>query len=352
MTLQTAKYVTPVSSYPYGRSFGDTPAYTSQLIDASGEYVGFIFRVPKTGNISTIHFRTGAVSNSQTLNISLVTVDGSGIPTSTAYGGMTAVTQASPAANTSYTVTLGTAASATEGDIVAVKIQFDGTIGSVNIQSFGLGIGANSYVVLNGTKQQNCPIGAIEYDDGSFEPIIGFTPATGGVASTSFNSGTGTFDEWALRFSVPYKVRLRGLRISMAAAAGADFEIINYDGTSAVTGMTLTVDGDQIGNTGSRENVFLWNTTEELAANTTRYLAIRPTTANNVTLNNFTLPEADAWDMLDGNAGWLLARRLNQGAWDTSSSVIVPLIVPIFDQLDDGAGSGSSESTSVFGKKD
>jgi len=347
MTLQTAKYVTPATSMPWGRAFGDTPAYTSLLIDASGEYVGFVFRVPKTGSIRNIGFRTGAVTSSQTLNVSIVTVDGSGIPTSTAYGSMVAGTQAAPAANTGYVVTLGTDATATEGDLVAVKIQFDGTIGNLNIQSFGFGVGT-AYAVLNGTKQAATPVCSIEYSDGSYEPIIGVFPATGGVASSSFNSGTGTFDEWALRVSFPYKVRLRGVRIGMSAAAAADFEIINYDGTSAVTGMTLTVDGDSMQGTGNRENVFLWTTTEELAANTTRYLSIRPTTVNNVTLNNFTLPEADAWDMIDGNLGWILAKRLNQGAWDTSATTVVPFMVPIFDQLDDGTG-GSSGPAHIIG---
>lgn len=346
MTLQSAKFVTLATSMPHGRVFGDTPAYTSLLIDAAGEYVGFVFRVPKTGSIRTIHFRTGAVTTSQTLNISIVTVDGSGIPTSTAYGSMVAVTQASPAANTSYSVTLGTDATATEGDLVAVKIQFDSTVGSLNIQAFGFGVGT-CYAVLNGTKNASTPVCAIEYSDGSYEPIIGMFPATGGVASSSFNSTTGTFDEWALRVSFPYKVRLRGVRIGMSAAAGADFEIINYDGTSAVTGMTLTVDGDSLQGTGNRENVFMFTTTEELAANTTRYLSIRPTTANNVTLNNFTLPEADAWDMVDGNLGWSLAKRLNQGSWDVTATTVVPFIMPIFDQLGDDAGGSGGGSYSA-----
>jgi len=333
---------------PYGRSFGDTPAYSSQLMDASGEKCEFIFRVPKTGNIRTIRIRLGTVTTGQTLKGSIYTVAATGVPTTTAYGGMVAgtVTVADTDDNVEKVITLGTDATATEGDLVSATIEFNSTVGNLNVQAFGLGTGT-SYVYLNGARVAAAPVLAIGYDDATYPPIIGVLPFTGGVSSTSYNVNTGTFDEYALRFDVPFKCRLRGVRVGGSFAAGGDIEVINYNGTTAVAGMTLTVDGDYYG-TNNREHIFLWSTTEELAANTQRYLAIRPTTTTNFTLSRGTVGVAAAIEMIDSGLGWASAKRLNAGAWDETETTIMPWIMPIFDQLDDGAGGGGGAHAATF----
>ena len=63
-------------------------AVGGMTLDASGEKAASIFRVPKTGNIRTLRFRLGTVTTGQTLKAGLYTVDTSGDPTTTAYGGM------------------------------------------------------------------------------------------------------------------------------------------------------------------------------------------------------------------------------------------------------------------------
>lgn len=348
MALQTYNYLTPISSMPQGRVFGDTPSFTSMLVDAAGEKVDMVFRVPKTGSIRTIRFRLATTTTGQTLKGSIYTVAATGVPTTTAYGSMVAgtVTVANSDDNVEKTITLGTDATATEGDLVSATIEWNGTAGSLNIVSMGLGT-STSYVYHNGARQAASPVLAIGYSDGTYEPIIGAIPFTGGVATTSFNVNTATFDEYALRFDVPFKCRLRGIRVGGSFSAGGDIEVINYNGTSAVTGMTLTVDGDYYG-TNSREHIFLWASTEELAANTQRYLAIRPTTTTNFGLSRGTLGAAAVWDTVDNGAGWISAKRLNQGSWNETETTIVPYIMPIFDQLDDGAGGGGGAHAATF----
>ncbi len=114
------------------------PGIGSLLMDASGEKAAFIFKIPKSGTITEIGFRTGAVTTADTLKAGLYTVDTSNNPTATAYGGMVAGTQASPAANTWYAVALGTNCTATAGDVVAVVIEFNSYVaGNLNISRTG-----------------------------------------------------------------------------------------------------------------------------------------------------------------------------------------------------------------------
>lgn len=348
MTMQSGKFNAPLWPNPSNR--GDAVGYSNFLIDASGEKFNVVFRVPKTGNMRTIRARTGTVTTFQTLRGGFYTVDGSGLPTTTAYGGMVAGTLGvDPGSNAAFSVAVGTDAAGTEGDMVAATIEFDSTAGNLNIAGNGSGTGVrNCYVVHEApsgtlTKQTGTPVFAIGYDDGTYEPIIGAYPFTTGLTTTGFNSGTGTADEYALKFTVPFKCRLKGMMVMLACAAGANFEYINYNGTSPVSGMTGSMDGDHVNNTGMGIIPLLWSTTEVLAANTVRYLSIRPTTTNNVTVARGTVAASGVMGAVPGGGSWFTTTRLdNTGSWDETRTTEYPFILPIFDQLPDDAGGGAS----------
>lgn len=355
MTMQGFKYSSALWPNPSNR--GDAVGYANLLIDASGEKVTYLFQVPKTGNMRTIRARTGTVTSFQTLKGGFYTVDGSGLPTASAYGGMVAGTQAvDPGSNADFTVTMGTDAAATEGDFVAATVEFNSTAGNLNIAGSGSGTGVrNCYAVheapaLTLTKQTSTPVFAIGYDDGTYEPIIGAYPFTSGLTTTGFNSGTATADEYALKFTVPFKCRLKGMLVMLACAAGANFEYINYSGTSPVTGMTGTRDGDHVNNTGMGIIALLWGTPEDLAANAVRYLSIRPTTANNVTIARGTVASTAVMGAVPGGGNWFTATRLdNTGAWDETRTTEYPFILPIYDQLPDDAGGASGGGIRLAG---
>lgn len=328
-----------------GRVWSDTLAYNSMLVDAAGENVSVIFRAPKTGTITTLRFRLATTTTGQTLRGGIYTVDAAGLPTTTAFGGMTAGTVAVANAddNVEKVITLAVGAAVTEGDIVSARIDWNSTVGNLNIVSLVRGISAYTAVYHNGAKQPHAPVMAVGYSDGSYPHIPGFFPFTGGIATTGFQVGSSP-DEIALLFSVPFRSRLCGMAVNMNTVAGANFEFINYNGTSIVnvggTDMMKLFDGDLLLTNGLA--LLCWDVSEELPANTQRRIAVRPTTASSIGVNFGTVGTAAARDTYRGEGSdWAYSARTNQGAWDEAAfTTRIPMIIPIFDALDDGATAG------------
>lgn len=315
-----------------------TAFFDSMLIDASGEQAAHIIEIPKSGVVEEIRIRIAAASNPQLLRVGLYTLDGSGNPTSTAYGGSVYGT-ATPSANSELVVTLGTPATVVARDRVAVVIEFDGTIGNVNIGRLQLITTNFPYTALytgSWTKSASSPIVSLGYDDGSYPPMFGGFPSVTAFASTSFNVNTGTFDEYGFVWTAPFAGRLRGIVGVITPAAGADFEVIRYTGTTADE--TLVRDGDINGSSGSRPFYANFATGLTFARGDTIRVALRPTTANGITINVLTVASAAILESFFGT-DFTLCRRLNQGAW-TDESTMAPLLFPIFDQLDDAVGGG------------
>lgn len=324
--------------------------FASLLIDASGEKTAFIIQIPKTGTISKVGFRTNTVTTSQTLRVGLYTVDASGDATTTAYGGMTAGTQTSPASNTNYLVTLGTGASATSGDFVAVVVEFDSTVGNLNIAHANTETNNFPYVELyTGTwaKSASTPVVSLEYDDGSYEIISGCIPPGSGT-NTTFNSGS-TPDEYALYFKLKGPAKVGGVLLYGGAnAAGADFSINLYDTDGTTSLASLSVDGDARAGTGSTVlSMFSFATPVTLSKDVFYYLSLKPTTANNCRLNRYTLASAGSMDGMSGGSLFYEATRTDAGAWTTTTTVR-PGIYLQLSAIDDGTSSGGSGGAYTF----
>lgn len=340
MTLQTIK---PIVA-PFGFIGMSNLDHGSSLLDAAGEKVGMIFMVPKTGTISRVGFRTTTVTTAQTLRVSLQTVSATdGFPTGTLYGGSAAGTQAAPAANSFYTVTLGTAASATKGDIVAVVVEFDSTAGNLYIGSYlfssmsgGSGnmapyVKEFTTVWGNPADGSGSPIFSLEYSDGSYEYTAGCYPITSNSFVT-FNSGS-TPDERALRFSFPFSCRVTGFWFYGILSGDTDFVL--YQGTTAI--QTKSVDFNQTFNNGVQgQHRFFFNSEQVISINTVYYLSAKPTTVTSIQTGEIAVPSAAAMDMFELGQKAYLATRTNAGAW-TETTTARPLMGLIIDQLDDGA---------------
>lgn len=313
----------------------------SLVIDAAGEKAGVIFQVPKTGTISKIGFRLGAVTTAQTLRVGLYTVS-AGDPTATAYGGMTVGTQAAPAANTSYTVSLGTGATATIGNVVAAVIEFDSTAGNLAVSTITGSFSTSNlfpyatHYTTAWAKQVVVPVLWVEYSDGSYAHIPNIIPASA-VSELTFNSGTAGADEYGLLFSLPFPARLRGFG-GFVNQAGT-YEAILYSGTTALTTETLTA--LETGASAARYNAHILSTSYAITANTTYRFALRPTTTTSIVLAYYDVTAAAVFNQTDGGTGFHMCQRLDQGAW-TDTTTRRPLISLQFDQFDDGAGGGSS----------
>jgi hypothetical protein len=328
-----------------------TGSLSALLMDAAGEKIAKVFRVPKTGNARTLRFRTGTVTTGETLKAGLYTVDASGLPTTTAYGGMVAGTVAVANNDDSVekVVTLATDAAMTKGDLVALVIEWDSAVGALNLSYSAqpsIGFPYPALLTASWAKQLATPLFAVGYDDGTYPLILGANPYTGGITTVTFNSGTGTFDEHGILWTHPAAGRVMGILASMQIAAGADFEALMYDGTTAVA--TKAWDGDAFSNPSNMRAVMLpFDSPVEVAAGDVRRYALRPTTANSIQTMQGNVGVAGALEAALG-LGNQSTRRLNQGAWDDALTSAVTHIVPIYDQIDNGAGGGGGGAGSIL----
>lgn len=330
--------VTQFGYMDYSELYG-AASFTASLIDASGEQFAMIVKVPKTGNISKVLIRVTTVSTSRDLRVSLQTVDlSTGNPTGTLYGGSAAGVQASPSASTSYVVTLGTPASATIGDYVAVVVEFDSTVGSVNLGSI-VGAQGFPYVSLyTGTwaKSANIPLTAFEYDDGSYPILFGIPYYGVGSTGVTFNlnttSGSGG-DERGLRFSVPFPCALAGLIVFMNITSGGDFDLVLYDESNNVLA-SQSFDGNVALTASALQRIHcLFTTAINLSANTTYRITVKPTTNVSVTIYQLDFPSTTSMDSLyRGQYGYRTVRT-DAGAWTdtTTGSYQMCLIYNAFE---------------------
>lgn len=324
----------PMLGLAGGLMFGDL------ILDAAGEKAAAIVQVPKTGSIAEIGFRVGAVTTSADLKVGLYTVDASGNPTTTAYGGMVAGVQATPTASTAYTVALGTAATATAGDIVAVVIEFNSAAGNLRINDFR-GTSSNSqqfpYTALFTTswsKSTATPITWLKYSDGSYSFMPGVLPAATS-AELSFASNNATQDEVALRFRLPVPSRLAGFGGVIAQLA--NFDAVLYEDTTAL--LTYSLAASQVASSLRYPRVHKFPTPYVLAANTTYRLALKPTTTTNITVAHYDVAAAAVFNQVEGGPDFHWSQRVDAGAW-TDTVTRRPFIWLLLDQFDDGVGGG------------
>lgn len=315
-------------------------AFTSFLLDASGEKFAVVFRVPKSGNISHVGFRTATVTTPQTLRVGIQTLS-SGDASGSAYGSMTAGTQAAPASNTWYEVALGAAAAATAGDMVAAVIEFDSSVGNLNIAGCLSGSNGSlfpypSLFTGSWARTSAPPILTVKYDDGTYG-IIGAWPVSG-ISAANFNNAS-TPDEKALRFQLPFPARITGYEAMLSVASNAaDFDVVLYSGTTALA--TASHDADNVSGTGSTRRIWgFFNSPQDLAANTVYRLALKPTTANNITNVEFTFPSNASMASIFGGIEWYWSERTDAGSWSDTTTKR-PNIYPLFDKFDDGASGG------------
>lgn len=318
------------------------PAFNGLTMDASGEKVAFVFTVPKTGNISKVGFRTGTVTTSETLAVTLQTVSAvNGDPTGSAYGGMTEGTQAAPAATTAYTVSLGTAAAATAGDVVAAVIEFDSSVGSLQIvgiaTAYRVGFPYPDLFTAAWAKQAFVqPVLWLEYDDGSYAVVDGCRPWS--AISMPAWAANSTPDEHALKFTLPFPSRLRACEIITAIAQ--PFDLVLYEGTTSL--VSLSIDADQAA-TGSTCRYKRLLTSGDLDAGTAYYFAMKPTTNNNVSWAEIDVAAAAVMGSMSLGTSAHYASRTDGGAWSDTTTKR-PLVRLWFDKLDDGAGGGGAAS--------
>jgi len=329
------------------------PAFSAVfLLDAASEKAAVICRIPKTGNISKVRWRTNTVTTGATMDIRVETVDASGDPSGTLIHANASGTQVvvDTDDNTSFASSLAAAVAVTRGDLVAIIVaQPSASSGSLTVSAYAAHAGwisrypYGNLFTTSWAKQTVLPCFGLEYDDGSYA----FMPPLAPISATNnavYNSGTVAADERGLKFKLPFPTRVTGCWAYMLSAATADYQILLYDsdGSTVMTNGTISHDGDhRQGTTGQGIQYFIFPGTIQLTKDTFYRLILKPTTTANVTLSDFEVGAAAVLDAFAGGQNFHYTDRVDAGSW-TDTTTKRPMMGLIIDALDDGVSSGST----------
>jgi hypothetical protein len=314
--------------------------YTGFVLDAAAERYANIFRIPKTGTVSHLHFRTNAVTTSTTLDIRLETVSAAtGDPTGTLYAVNANGAQGTLAANTWYRVALTAAAAVTRGDLVALVVANSGT-GNLSVAAVTSPITRTKFpygdhFTASWTRNEQPMVCAVEYNDGSFATIPGLSGFSN-LTTTTWNSGS-TPDERGLKFRFPFPFRIAGVWAHLDSDNDCELRLYDSNGTTVLE--TVTIDAQQhYGVAGGLQN-YLWPATRELLANTYYRVSVLPTTGSSVAMEHFDVFSAGIMDAHEGGQDFHLTTRTDAGAW-TDVLTSRPFIGLYLDGFDAGGGTG------------
>lgn len=341
--------------YVAGASFG------SLVIDATGEKNAFCGRVwnkdGTTKSITKVGFRFGSVTKAggSALTVSLQDVSltaGPVMQPDETQDQTVAIANADAGftSNAWYqTNALSANRSVTFGELLAVVIEYDGggRLGADTVAITGITNVAGTerlHQCVFATKtggtwaSAHQPNVILEFTDGTFGTLRGALPASA-YATLTYKQDTATEDEYALSFRVPFACKVDGaFALMSAAAATSNFDVVLYDGTTAMTGGTVSVDANSMqSGAGVLEVPFTEPIT--LAINTTYRLAIKPTqTTSNVSIYYRDVANANHLQAFPGGVNWVLDSRVDLGAWIGAVSTRQPMMGIHISALDDGAG--------------
>jgi hypothetical protein len=346
--------VTPVTA---------TPSFNSQAIDATGEMYGFMGHVwnsdRATKNITKIGFRFGTVTKAggSALTVSLQDVD---VASATVYqpDGTQDQTVAIANADAGFTsnvwyqtAALSAARTVAFGELVAVVIEFDGAgrlgADAVNISQLGItgasarNLGGGAALKTGGTwaLATGMPCIILEFDDGTFGTLDEPSFPVSSTSSLGYNSGSAA-DEVALEFTVAAACKCDGAWMLLSAAASADFEIVLYDGTTPLA--TASFDVNILEATTTVRPCFATFAEQTLATGVTYRLALKPTTANSVTICFFDVANANHFQAHPGLLTGSYTTRVNAGSWAAATTTRRPYAGIRLSAIDDGAGGGAA----------
>lgn len=316
--------------------FASPPAFDSAtlLIDATGEKIALMGRVwnkdRATKNITRVGFRFGAITKAGgsglTVSLQDVSLTTSPLQPDEVQDQTVAIANgdAGFASSVWYrTGALSAARPVAFGELLAVVIEYDGggRLGADSVTVSGFTTAATSLrnnvgspvLKTAGTwvAQNQIQNIVLEFDDGTFGTLLDAYPGLT-ISTTAYNTGSAA-DEFALEFTVPAPMKVDGAWAEILWAASASVDLVLYDGTTPL--VTVSTDFHTLAVTGSTRLLRVPFPEQTLVPGTTYRLSVKPTTANNVTIYDFTMSDANhlqAWPL--GTAAYL-ATRVDAGAW-------------------------------------
>ncbi len=355
-TLQPIKGVEwlPMPLWPAATA----PAFSTVQLDAATDHSTLVFRSPVTCNYDQVTFGVGTVTTAAALDARIETVSTTTAnPTGTLWAANTSATLATPTSNTQPILTLTASASFTRGQIGALAIRpgatpIDLLINRVGGNTIGGG-GSFPYGSFNTTGTDagsaNIPTYGLRCSTGEWVYLgDGVVPAKA-FATSVFNTGTSatTGTRRCLRFQVPYPRRISSVGFKASVANGADYSLILYDTGGTALQTLATVDGNNTGGASAQQHLIYTDSDYTIAKDTEYHLCIVPSTANSVTLYEFSVETAAHMDAFPGGQQFFLSKFVS-GAW-VEVTTERPYIFIGFSAADDGAAGGSSVKRVIGG---
>ena len=362
MTLQSLAQPLPYPSF--GIANNSTIGLSGSSAIASGQYYCFVFRAREAMAISHVALRCNAATGSPTADIRIETIDAStGLPSGTLWNSPTNTTNIVTGTLTTTTTihALTATANITAGDYVAVKIAHGGTGTSFTVGTNVVaqrGAGVLPYVVVNtGTPTKGGSDGfsvniALGSSSTSFYLVDGLMPAASASGGVTTAVSTATQDAIGMRFRLPFKARCVGHLHTVNSSTYGEFTYGVYDDSNSELSSSNTsgFDADMMGVQAGGRHMHMWlDNPVTLSANTWYRYLLFPTSATAFNVYAYGALNSNLKAVMPGGTDWHYVKKAVGGAWTDSLTTDAIILNLLFDQLDDGVGSGGGGAFSVFG---
>ncbi len=223
-----------------------------------------------------------------------------------------------------------------KGDLLAIVIEFESTVGDLTINHGSADEGDelrfpySTHFTAAWAREDLPLLIYLEYADGRPAPIPKTVPFVTSFLN-NFSSGS-TPDERGNRFLLPFPCRVRGLWVGMDVDSGVS-DVVLYQGTTQIDSILIPA-GLQVGTTSGIHWVDLPGS-HRLEAGVEYFASLRPSTGASVGLSRVTVDARKNLDQYWGGQEIYEAFRTDLGAWstDTLNRSHLGLII---DQVDNG----------------
>lgn len=328
----------------------------SATLDADGEYLAWVFKIPKTGTLKKIGLHLATVAVADTINVRIETVDDTtGLPTGTLYVADATGALESPGSGNGYWVAINgsTGVSVTKGDIVAVRLQLDYVDGNLVLWHSISNLSPTAvcgfpylatYTGGTGAKLASSSIisTGLIYSDGIVQLPGAMFFST--VAATTFANNANP-NYRGLKIVMPFTARCVGAWVYADSDAASNLILYGSDGATAMQTLAFP-DSDIRSSANNTLHRYLFDTPQTLNKDSIYRLIIQPTTTTSVSISTITFLDDSPYYGVDQlplgqNAVYTTANGTpaNEGSW-TNDLNKRPIMGLILDALDISTGSG------------
>ncbi len=329
----------PFPTPPFNLNAG--VGFATAVIDAAGEKVAMTLQVPRTGTLARVGFRVGSVTTAQDLRVSFQDLDGSADPDGVqdqfrTVGSIVAQTWFETGLMTSDGTDSGSQRQVQQGDILAIVIEFESTVGDLQIH-YGSNDEGNeerfpyaTHFTAAWARQEQAVLVYLEYADGRPTPIQKTMPFSASSGILNF-ANNGDPDERGNRFLLPFPCRVCGVWFGGSITGALD--VVLYQGTTEIDSIALPSGLESVGPAGVH-----WVDlpgSHRLDAGVEYFASMRPSTATSVGIAVVNFDARKNMDQYWGGREVHEATRTDLGAWSTNT-LNRSYLGLVIDQIDNG----------------